>query len=122
MFTLEKIDAPVSSLMVLRQFWQLARDCNFVNDHCDLADINRIVVLAGRESIDDAEHFLSNINAVAAWKHRGRDAPQTPSSPSAGPPPVPDGVMDEVAVVAAKLARHSSRDVAEKGAVSTTYM
>ena len=117
MFRKEKIDAPVSYLMALRQFWQLARDCNFVDDHCDLADINRIVVLSGRENTDDTGYFISTIEAVAEYNHRGRD-PVTPASPTpkgSPPPSVPAGVAEEVAVVAAKLARHNSRELHEYG-------
>jgi hypothetical protein len=131
MFKKERMDAPPPHLMTLRQFWQLARDCAFLDDHCDCADVNRVVMLSGRETTQDAAYFFDNIEAVAKWNGRGRKAeraaeksnalPKSPmaatsaASPGSSPPPVPIGVTEEVAAAAAKLHRHNSH-TAEYGA------
>ena len=54
-------EAPPSSLLRLRQFWQLARDCELVDDCCDLADINRLVVYSGREAPKDKAFLIKHM-------------------------------------------------------------
>lgn len=50
--------------MTLRQFWQLARDCNFVDEQCDIADINRIVVFSSRETHHDRKKFVKHMDEL----------------------------------------------------------
>lgn len=113
MFTKERIDAPVPYLMTLRQFWQLARDCACVDDHCDIADINRIIMLSGRELAQDATFFVHTIEAVAEWNARSHGRSEETAASNGyptSPPPVPEDVVDEVAMMARKLQRENSRN------------
>ena len=70
MFVQDPLTAPEPTLMNLRQFWQLARDCAFVDDHCDLADIDRVVVLAGRETAEDNRVIIEELKRVMAFKRQ----------------------------------------------------
>lgn len=70
MFVQDSQTAPLATLLTLRQFWQMARDCAIVDDHCDLADINRIVVLASRESSDDSHVIIGELKRVMAFKRQ----------------------------------------------------
>lgn len=85
MFLRDLPTAPPPALLTLRQFWQLARDCEFVDDHCDLADIDRIAVLASRENAADSAAFIENMNLVMAYKGQAdKISPPPAAGDSAG--------------------------------------
>eukprot|EP01047_Picozoa_sp_COSAG01_P078791 COSAG01_NODE_14694_length_1421_cov_0.974281_1_plen_286_part_10 len=68
MFEEDADSAPPALLLSLRQFWQLARDCCFVDDHCDIADIDRLFVLSGRETAADSARFRRTMELVQAHR------------------------------------------------------
>ena len=81
MFVEEGGSAPPPTLMTLRQFWQLSRDCAFVDDHCDLADIDRIVTLAGREIAEDNVYFERLMRSIIAHRQHGGAPPEPEPEP-----------------------------------------